>query len=348
VSSTNGARSAAEDIAVIGMHGRFPGAGSVEELWENLKNGVESITDFSEAELRAAGIDPAYMNVPGYVSRGCVIDDIELFDAGFFGYSARDAETMDPQQRVFLEMAWECLEDAGYDSETYPGMIGVFAGSDQSTYLYQIYNSVDLSAYGYGGMMSIGNEKDYVATQVSYKLNLRGPSMAVQTSCSTSLTAVCMACQTLMCDGCDMALAGGVAIAVPQRRGYWYQLGGIHSPDGHCRTFDALGQGTVVGSGVGMVLLKRLKEAVADGDRIHAVIKGFGLNNDGSAKVGYTAPSVDGQAQAIRMAQRMAGVEPETIAFVEAHGTATAARQNRPPESSWRPTARVRHRRGSA
>ena len=219
MSSTNGARSAAEDIAVIGMHGRFPGAGSVEELWENLKNGVESITDFSEAELRAAGIDPAYMNVPGYVSRGCVIDDIELFDAGFFGYSARDAETMDPQQRVFLEMAWECLEDAGYDSETYPGMIGVFAGSDQSTYLYQIYNSVDLSAYGYGGMMSIGNEKDYVATQVSYKLNLRGPSMAVQTSCSTSLTAVCMACQTLMCGGCDMALAGGVSVILES--GFW-------------------------------------------------------------------------------------------------------------------------------
>jgi acyl transferase domain-containing protein/acyl carrier protein len=317
-------RPVVESIAVVGMQGRFPGARSIGELWENLKNGVESITGFSESELRAAGIDPAYINVPGYVNRGCVINDIELFDAGFFGYSARDAETMDPQQRVFLEMAWECLEEAGYDSETYPGAIGVFVGSDQSTYLYQIVNSVDLSAYGYGGMMSIGNEKDYVATQVSYKLNLHGPSMAVQTSCSTSLTAVCMACQTLMCGGCDMALAGGVAIAVPQRRGYWYQLGGIHSPDGHCRPFDALGQGTVVGSGVGVVLLKRLRDAIADGDRIHAVIKGFGLNNDGSAKVGYTAPSVEGQAQAIRMAQRMAGVEPETIGFVEAHGTATA------------------------
>lgn len=313
----------ADSIAIIGMQGRFPGAASVRELWSNLTNGVESISTFSEAELKAAGIDPAYLNVPGYVNRGCVLKDVDLFDAGFFGYSARDAETIDPQQRVFLECAWECFEQAGCDPDSYPGMIGVFAGSDQSSYFYQIYSSVDLSAYGYSGMMAIGNEKDYLATQVSYKLNLRGPSMAIQTSCSTSLVAVCMACQSLAHGYCDMALAGGVGIGVPQKRGYWYQPGGIVSPDGHCRPFDAKGQGTVVGNGIGIVLLKRLSEAIADGDHIHAVIKGFAINNDGAAKVGYTAPSVEGQAKVIRMAQQMAGVEPETIGYIETHGTAT-------------------------
>jgi acyl transferase domain-containing protein/acyl carrier protein len=313
-----------ESIAIIGMKGRFPGADSIEKLWQNLQDEVESITSFSEQELRAAGIDPAYLNVAGYVNRGSVLDSVDQFDAAFFGYSARDAETIDPQQRIFLECVWECLEDAGYDPETYPGMIGVFAGSDQSTYLYQIYSSVDLSAYGYGGMMMIGNEKDYLATQVSYKLNLRGPSLTIQTSCSTSLVTVCVACQNLVHGYCDMALAGGVAINIPQKKGYWYSPGGIESPDGHCRPFDAAGQGTVVGNGVGVVLLKRLSDALADGDRIEAVIKGFALNNDGSGKVGYTAPSVDGQAHVIRMAQRAAGVEPDTIGYIEAHGTATA------------------------
>ena len=313
-----------DSIAIIGMQGRFPGAKNIEGLWENLKNGVESISTFSDAELQAAGIDAAYINVPGYVNRGCVLENIELFDAGFFGYSARDAETMDPQQRIFMECAWESLEKAGCDPDSYPGMIGVFAGSDQSTYIYQLYSNVDFSAYGYGGMMAISNEKDYLTTQVSYKLNLRGPSIAVQTSCSTSLVAVCVACQNLAHGYCDVALAGGVGIGVPQKRGYWYQPGGITSPDGHCRAFDADGQGTVVGNGVAVVVLKRLSEAIADGNHIHAVIKGFALNNDGSAKVGYTAPSVDGQTQAIRMAQRMADFEPDTIGYVETHGTATA------------------------
>src|SRR6516225_10254930 len=249
MSTMDNAVKPAEIIDVIGMQGRFPGAPDVGEFWTSLKNGVESISTFSEAELQAAGIDPAYLNVPGYVNRGCVLEDIDLFDAGFFGYSARDAETMDPQQRIFLECAWESLEQAGYDPERYPGMIGVFAGCDQSSYLYQIYANVDLSAYGYGGMMAIGNDKDYLTTQVSYKLNLRGPSLTIQTSCSTSLVAVCMACQSLRHGYCDMALAGGVAISVPQKKGYWYQQGGIQSPDGHCRPFDANGQGTVVGNG---------------------------------------------------------------------------------------------------
>jgi len=313
-----------DSIAVIGMQGRFPGARGITEFWENLRNGIESISSFSEADLQAAGIDPSYLSIPGYVNRGCVLDDIDQFDAGFFGYSARDAETMDPQQRIFLECAWESLEQAGYDPSTYPGMIGVFAGCDQSSYLYQIISNVDLSVYGYGGMMSIGNDKDYLTTQVSYRLNLRGPSMAVQSSCSTSLVAVCTACQNLRHGYCDMALAGGAAIGVPQRKGYWYQQGGIESPDGHCRPFEANGQGTVVGNGVAIVVLKRLSEALRDGDNILAVIKGFGLNNDGAAKVGYTAPSIEGQSQAIKMAQRMAGVEPDTIGYIEAHGTATA------------------------
>jgi len=324
MSTMDNAVKPAEIIAVIGMQGRFPGAPDVGEFWTSLKNGVESISTFSEAELQAAGIDPAYLNVPGYVNRGCVLEDIDLFDAGFFGYSARDAETMDPQQRIFLECAWESLEQAGYDPERYPGMIGVFAGCDQSSYLYQIYANVDLSAYGYGGMMAIGNDKDYLTTQVSYKLNLRGPSLTIQTSCSTSLVAVCMACQSLRHGYCDMALAGGVAISVPQKKGYWYQQGGIQSPDGHCRPFDANGQGTVVGNGVGIVVLKRLSDALADGDNVLALIKGLALNNDGAGKVGYTAPSIEGQSQVIKMAQRMAGVEPDTIGYIEAHGTATA------------------------
>jgi acyl transferase domain-containing protein len=210
-----------------------------------------------------------------------------------------------------------------YDAESYPGLIGVFGGSDQSSYIYQLYSYMDPLAVGSSPMALIGNDKDYLTTQVSYKLNLKGPSMAIQTSCSTSLVSVCVACQSLWSYACDMALAGGAAVGVPQKKGYFYQAGGILSPDGHCRTFDAEGQGTVVGNGVGIVLLKRLSEAIADGDMIHAVIRGAALNNDGSLKVGYTAPSVAGQAQVIAMAQAMAGVAPEMVSYIEAHGTAT-------------------------
>jgi acyl transferase domain-containing protein len=309
-----------EGIAVIGLGGRFPGARNLDEFWQNLCGGVESISRFSEQELKMAGMDPSLTKLPGFVNAGCVLHDIDQFDALFFGYSARDAEAIDPQQRLFLECAWECLESAGYDSELYPGMIGVFAGSDMSSYIYQVYAHTDSQG---GGMALIGNDKDYLTTQVSYKLNLRGPSVAVQSSCSTSLVAVCLACQNLWSYSCDMVLAGGVAVGVPQKKGYFYQPGGILSPDGHCRTFDADGQGTVVGNGVGIVLLKRLSDALADGDTIHAVVRGAALNNDGSAKVGYTAPSVGGQAQAITIAQTMAGIDPGSISYVEAHGTAT-------------------------
>src|SRR5262245_3211284 len=312
-----------EGIAIIGMAGRFPGADNLDQFWQNLKNGVESISVFSEEELRSAGVDPAVMKIPGFVNAGSILNDVDMFDASFFGFSPRDAETTDPQQRLFLECAWEGLENAGYSPDTYPGLIAVFGGSDQSTYVYQIYLDPERLATLDAGMVGIGNDKDYLTTLVSYKLNLRGPSIAVQTACSTSLVSVALACQTLWSYQCDMALAGGVAVNVPQKKGYFYQPGGILSPDGHCRTFDAAGQGTVVGNGVAVVVLKRLADAVADGDNIRAVIRGASLNNDGSLKVGFGAPSVDGQAQAIAMAHAMAGVQPDAISYVEAHGTAT-------------------------
>jgi acyl transferase domain-containing protein/acyl carrier protein len=313
----------AEPIAIIGLRGRFPDARTLEQFWANLVNGVESLKEFTVEEVTEAGIDPSWMNAPGYVRAGSVLEDVEMFDAAFFGFSARDAEIIDPQQRLFLEVAWESLEAAGYDPERFPGDIGIFGGSEQSTYLYQLFRNPDRLAYADPAVLQIGNDKDYLTTQVSYKLNLRGPSLAIQTACSTSLVAVTVACQSLQARQCDMALAGGVSIGVPQKKGYWYQAGGIFSPDGHCRTFDASGQGTVVGNGVAIVVLKRLADALADGDQIHALIRGAAINNDGSTKVGFSAPSIEGQARVIRTAHAMAGVEPETIGYVEAHGTAT-------------------------
>jgi acyl transferase domain-containing protein/acyl carrier protein len=313
----------AEGIAIIGIAGRFPGAKSIDAFWENLREGREAVTPFTDEEVQACGVDPSIYKLPNYVKSGAVLDDIDMFDATFFGYSARDAEITDPQQRLFLECAWECIENAGYNAESYPGLIGVFGGLDWSTYLAQIYANLDKLGYVDGFQLNVGNDKDHLATQSSYKLNLRGPSITVQTACSTSLTAVCIASQSLLSYNCDMALAGGTAIAVPQRRGYYYMPGSILSPDGHCRAFDSAAQGTIIGNGVGIVLLKRLSDAIADGDNVRAVIRGYGLNNDGSAKVGYTAPSIEGQAQAIAMAQAMAGIDPETIDYVEAHGTAT-------------------------
>jgi acyl transferase domain-containing protein len=312
-----------EPIAIISMQGRFPDAPGIDRFWKNLQEGVESLRPFTDEEVRAAGIDPAWTSLPGYVRAGTVLDDIELFDAQFFGISPRDAELIDPQQRLFLEAAWESIERAGYDPDTYPGTIAVFGGSEQSTYLYQLMKHADRLTYADPTVLHIGNDKDYLTTQVSYKLNLKGPSVAVQTACSTSLVAVTLGCQSLWSQQADMALAGGVSVDVPQRKGYWYQPGGIFSPDGHCRTFDASGQGTVVGNGVGVVLLKRLRDARADGDQVLALIKGAAINNDGAAKVGFSAPSVEGQTRAIRAALRMGDVDPATIEYVEAHGTAT-------------------------
>lgn len=310
-------------IAIIGMAGRFPGAKNVEQFWRNLRDGVESILPFSDEELLSSGIDPARLKDPSYVRAGAILDQIEWFDADFFGYAPREAEIIDPQQRLFLECAWEALEVAGYDPARYGKPIGVYAGITANAYLMNnLYPNrwrIDLNDL----QAVTGNEKDYLTTRVSYKLNLTGPSITVQTACSTSLVAVHLACDALLNGQCDMALAGGVCLNVPQKAGYLYIEGAIYSPDGHCRAFDADGRGTVFGSGVGIVVLKRLANALEDGDAIDAVIIGSAINNDGSGKVGYTAPSVTGQAKVIKEALEMADVDPEAIAYIEAHGTGT-------------------------
>jgi acyl transferase domain-containing protein/acyl carrier protein len=312
-----------EGIAIIGMAGRFPGAKNLDEFWQNLRDGVESISSFTDEELIAAGIDPAVLSDANYVKAGAVLEDIELFDASFFEINPREAELTDPQHRLFLECAWEALESAGYDSQRCESRIGVYAGASLSNYY-----SFDLNRDRMGSAQCyqtlIGNDKDFLTTRVAYKLNLKGPSITVQSACSTSLVATAIACQSLLNYQCDMALAGGVSIRVPQKTGYVYQEGGTLSPDGHCRAFDAQAKGTTIGNGLGVVVLKRLSEAIADGDCIHAVIKGSAINNDGSRKVGYTAPSVDAQAEAIAEAIMFAEVEPETINYIEAHGTGTA------------------------
>src|SRR4030095_7603802 len=237
------------------------------------------------------------------------------------GYSPREAEILDPQQRIFLECAWQAMEDAGYGSNAQQNLVGVFAGTSLSTYL--LYNLLGKEDSQDTFQTMIANDKDFLCSRVSYEMNLKGPSIDIQTACSTSLVAVHMACQSLLSYQCDIALAGGISVQVPQLTGYYYIPGGISSPDGHCRAFDAQSQGTVFGSGVGIVVLKRLAEALSDRDTIHAVIKGSAINNDGSLKVGYTAPSVDGQSSVIVEALAMAGVEAESISYVEAHGTGT-------------------------
>ncbi|MEH2042430.1 type I polyketide synthase [Nostoc sp.] len=313
-----------DEIAIIGMAGRFPGANKVDSFWQNLRDGVESISFFTDEELISAGVDSASLNDPNYVKASGVLEDIELFDASFFGFSPREAEITDPQHRLFMECVWSSLENAGYNSETYSGQIGLFAGVAASYYLLSnLYPNRELMESVDSFQTLIGNDKDFLPTQVSYKLNLKGPSINVQTACSTSLVTVHLACQSLMNGESDIALAGGVSIAVPQKTGYHYQQAGILSPDGHCRAFEAQAKGTNGGNGLGVVVLKRLEDAIADGDFIHAVIKGSAVNNDGSLKVGYTAPSVDGQRQVILEALALAGVEPETVTYVETHGTGT-------------------------
>ena len=312
-------------IAVIGMGVRFPKAKTVEEFWNNLHRGIETISFFSDEELLEAGVDSDLLNNSNYVKARGVLEGSDLFDASFFGYSPREAELTDPQQRLFLEVAWEAFENAGYYPEKYEGLIGVYAGVGATSYLIQnLASNPQLIEPENAFQTFLGNEKDFLATRVSYKLNLRGPSLNIQTACSTSLVAVHLACRSLINYECDMALAGGATVRSSQISGYLYREGGIRSPDGHCRAFDAGAGGTVDGSGVGAVVLKRLEDALHDGDYIYAVIKGSAINNDGASKVGYTAPSVDGQAEVIMEALSDAGVEPETIGYVEAHGTATA------------------------
>lgn len=313
-----------EGIAIVGMAGRFPGARNLEHFWRNLRDGIESITIFSDDELRAAGVPPAMLNDPNYVKAGAVLDDIDRFDAEFFGFSPREAEIMSPHQRLFLECSWEALERAGYDSERDKSEIGVYAGVNLSTYLFNLYSNPEVVNSVGAFRVLIGNDKDFLPTWVSYKLNLKGPSVNVQTGCSTSLVAVHLACQSLLNYQCDMALAGGISVDIPQKSGYLYEAGSVSSPDGHCRSFDASAQGSVPGNAVGVVLLKRLEEALAHGDTIHAVIKGSAVNNDGALRIGYTAPSVQGQAKVIATALAVAAIEPETVSYVEAHGSATS------------------------
>lgn len=315
------------EIAIVGMSGRFPGADDVEKFWMNVRDGVESIKRFSDDELREMGVPQATIDDPEYVKAGVPFNGFDQFDAAFFGYAPREAQTLDPQQRIFLECAWASLEHAGCDPERWQGRIGVYAGEGANVYLIRnLLPSFGIDAHSgiadLLGLMS-GNSSGSLCTRVAYKLNLKGPAVSVQTACSTSLTAVHTACQALLSHECDMALAGGVWLNLLQEGGYKHQAGAILSPDGYCRAFDADAAGTVIGSGAGIVVLKRLEEALQDGDTIHAVIKGTAANNDGSAKIGFTAPSVEGQAQVIRSAHLIAGVSADTIGYVEAHGTGT-------------------------
>jgi acyl transferase domain-containing protein/acyl carrier protein len=312
------------EIAIIGMSCRFPGAKDIDSFWQKLREGKELISFLTDAEIEPSGVDPAKLDDPNYVKAAPVLDNIEMFDASFFGLTPREAEVMDPQQRLFLECAWEALESAGYDGENYKDPVGVFAGARTNTYLYNLYSNRDIVDALGAFEIGLGNDLAFLSTRVSYKLNLRGPSYSIHTACSTALVAVHLACQSLLIDECRMALAGGVAVNVPHKTGYLYQHGGIVSPDGHCRAFDEKAQGTIFGSGAGVVVLKRLEDALTDGDTIQAIIRGSATNNDGSLKASFTAPSVYGQARVIAEALANAGVDAETLSYIEAHGTGTA------------------------
>jgi amino acid adenylation domain-containing protein len=311
------------EIAVIGMAGRFPAARNLHEFWDNLKKGVESISFFSDEELEEAGADPGVIKEPGFVKARGVFERWEYFDAAFFGYTPLEAKIMDPQVRVFHECAWEALEDAGYNPGTYKSKIGIYAGASSNLY----WQALCVLSGAIGALDEFSAyqlfDKDYLTTRISFKFNLRGPSFAVQTACSTSLVAVHLACQGLLTGECTMALAGGVTAVVPQERGYIYQPGMVLSSDGHCRAFDASASGFADGNGVGVVVLKLLEKATAHGDHIYAVIKGSAINNDGSQKTGFTAPALKSQTEVIKAAMDMAEVEPESIGYIETHGTGT-------------------------
>ncbi|GCE14615.1 type I polyketide synthase [Tengunoibacter tsumagoiensis] len=311
-------------IAIIGMSGHFPQAKNLAEFWQKLRAGEELITFFTADDLVAEGFAIETVKRDDFVGAAGILEDHASFDAAFFGYSPREAEVIDPQQRLFLMDAYQALESSGYLSDTYEGRIGVFAASSMNTYiLYNLFSNRDFMAHANSFQILISNDKDFLATRVSYKLDLHGPSMNIQTACSSSLVAVHVACQNLLYGECDIAIAGASSINFPHKGGYIYQDGEILSPDGHCRTFDADAQGTVGSNGVGAVILKKLEHALDDGDTIYAIIRGTAINNDGAGKVGYTAPSVDGQAEVISEALAIADVPADTITYIEAHGTAT-------------------------
>jgi acyl transferase domain-containing protein/acyl carrier protein len=310
-------------IAIIGMACRLPGAPSVDAFWRMLREGREGVTHFTTEEMLAAGVTRAELADPAYVRAGAVLEDVELFDAELFGIGAREAEIMDPQHRIFLECAWEAFERAGYDPTRMREAVGVFAGTSHNTYLlHNLLNQPRVWEVLDRFQVAIGSESDYLATRVSYKLDLRGPSVTVQTASSTSLVAVHLACRALQAGDCDMALVGGVSVKIPHRTGY--KAGAVRSPDGHTRTFDARAGGTLFGSGVGVVVLKPLARAIEDGDHIHAVILGSAVNNDGAGKRGFTAPCEEAIEAVASQALIAANVDPETVTYVEAHGTGTA------------------------
>jgi acyl transferase domain-containing protein len=315
----------ASSVAVIGMSGRFPGANDVRQLWRNLCEGIASITVFDRASLDPK--DRRLMDDQSYINVGAVLDNIDRFDAALLSCSGAEAEVMDPQQRIFLQCAWEALEDSGYNWQEYPGLIGVFAGASHSKYflnnLYPLHRRHRQSDPVAAMMLELANQNDYLSTRTSYKLGLTGPSVNVQTACSTSLVAVHLACQSLLSGDTDMALAGGISIKVPHRAGYLHKDSFVVSRDGRCYAFDERASGTVFGSGVGIVVLKLLEDAVEDGDNIYAVIRGSAINNDGATKAGFVAPSFRGQQKVIEAAIHAANIQSDSIGYVETHGTGT-------------------------
>lgn len=323
------------DIAVIGMACRYPGADTIEDFWENLIGGKETIARFTEKEAAEAGVHPDWYSKPQYVFAAPVLENVDMFDADFFGISAREAELMDPQQRVAIEVAWQTMERAGYNPKDFSGSVGVYAGAGMNTYILNnvlpnrnklvTQNSLEvmnLESLG-GFQVMVANDKDYIATRIAYCLDLKGPAVNVQTACSTTLVSMHMACQSLLNGEMDIALAGGVSVKVPQKSGYSHAEGMIVAGDGHCKAYDEKADGTIFGNGCGFVLLKRLEDALQDGDHIHAVVKGTSLNNDGGSKIGFAAPSEKGETSAISEAIAISGVDVETIGFVEGHGTGT-------------------------
>ena len=311
------------EIAVIGMACRFPGANNIEEFWNNLKAGKETISFFSDDQLAAAGVPRELIDNPNYVKVGSIINDKEFFDAAFFEYTPKEAELLDPQIRLFHECSWEALEDSGIALESYKGLIGVYAGSVQNLeWEIRALLSGKSSSFGSFAASRLTGIR-YLCTRLSYNMNLKGPSITMQTACSTSLVAVHMGCQALFNGECDVAIAGGVSVAPEGKWGYLYEENMIYSPDGHCRSFDAKAGGTIFGEGVGIVILKPLEAALADGNNIHAVIKGSAINNDGNRKIGFTAPSIPGQVEVIQKAMQIANIEPTSVTYIETHGTAT-------------------------
>ncbi len=314
------------DIAIVGMAGRFPGAFDAEELWTRVRNGDDCLVDLDADELISKGVPAATVSSPDYVRRTGIVEAVDMFDPGFFGIGKRDAAIMDPQHRLFMECVWEALESSAHTPEGFGGSIGLFGGSGMNTYLLNnlLTNPNILEQLGWFLLRHTSNDKDFLTTTASYRLGLHGPSVNVQTACSTSLVALHLAAQSLLSFECDMALAGGVTLEFPHGVGYEYREGEVLSPDGHCRAFDEQSGGTVLTGGVAVVALRRLTDAYADGDPILAVVKGSAINNDGARKVGYLAPSVDGHADVVKEALAVSGIDPRTIGLIEAHGTGTA------------------------